>query len=249
MRPWLASLGRTVIGLLLGAYLVYAVFAGWSYEPLALIGVQLALLAWYRWGELSLPRRPLPEEHAAVAEAVARVAEVAGGRVSEVAVVDADAGDFTAPEALNRAGVVVFGTGDLDEHGMSHHVAQAARQLAAAQAPPEYTWGGLLATGAVLGGLLAIRAADPTSLWRSAVAGLGLLALVAAVVAISTGRSELRGRRIDDRAREIMGLARDRHPELFADLAARQGLGGDPALLQLSDTPPRACDHGAQTDA
>jgi len=189
------------------------------------------------------------EPRAAVAEAVARVAEVAGGRVSEVAVVDADAGDFTAPEALNRAGVVVFGTGDLDEHGMSHHVAQAARQLAAAQAPPEYTWGGLLATGAVLGGLLAIRAADPTSLWRSAVAGLGLLALVAAVVAISTGRSELRGRRIDDRAREIMGLARDRHPELFADLAARQGLGGDPALLQLSDTPPRACDHGAQTDA
>ena len=248
IRLLVDTFGRTVVGLLLGAYLVYLIFAGWSFEPLILITVQIGLLAWYRWGEISLPRSTLPAELSELTDAVRQVAELAGRPVREVAVVAAEAGDFNAPEALNRAGVIVFATGDLAEHGLSHHVAQASRQLAAAQAPPAYTWPGLLATGAALGGLLAIRAADPTSLWRAAVAGVGLLALVAAVVAITTGRGELRGRRIEDRARVIMGLARDKYPELFTDLMVRQGLLGDPDLIQLSDAPQRACDHDATAE-
>lgn len=247
MRRWLAGLVRTAAGLLLGAYLIYVPFARWSFEPLVLILVQVGLLAWYRWGEVTVPRRPLSEDEAEVGEAVAKVAVVLGVALPEVAVVTAEAGEFTVPEALNQSGVVVFADGDLAAHGMSHHVAQAARQFAVAEAPPEYTWPGLLATGAVLGGLLAFRAADPAAVWRSVVAAAGLLGLVAAVVGITTGRGELRARRIDDRARAIMGLTRDRHPELFADLAARQGLG-DPDLIQLSDAPPRACDHPRPDD-
>jgi len=244
MRRWLAGLARIVVGMLLGVYLVYVPFAGWSLEPLVIVLVQVGLVAWYHWGEVRLARQSLPDEHAEVADAVGKVAALAGLPTPEVGFVEADAGEFTVPEALNLCGVVVFSDGDLAAHGMSHHVMQAARQLAVVQAPPAYSWPGLLATGAVLGGLLACRAVDPSSLWRSAVAGLGLLALVVGVVAISTNRTELRSRRIDDRAREIAGLARDRYPELFADLAARQGLGGDPDLIQLSDAPPRACDPG-----
>ncbi|MCC7493012.1 MAG: hypothetical protein IT204_11710 [Fimbriimonadaceae bacterium] len=248
-RDWWRLARGLLAGCALGHFLVTAdLTAG----PLLLALAMALLLGWFTWGELSLPRVDLPESAATLQDWVAVLAALADLPTPRITVVAAASGAFDPPESLNLAGEVVFATGDLETHELSHHLAQAARQLAVAQAPPRYSAAGLLASGVGLGLLTGLLQRSGGAWWAALLAIGGLFALGALIVARGTSAQELRGQRIEQRARELLGLLRDRHPEAFADLLARQGLAPAASdLIQLQDhpTPPRACDHDAPPPA
>ncbi len=237
MTALLRAQAREVGWLLAGCLAGMAATGRVALGPLGLVLVMGGLLVWYRWGEASVPGGELDERQVELREAVAAMAELAGARPAGVVVVEAGVGEFDPPEGLNLAGRVAYTAGELAEHPLSRHLAVAARQLAVGQAPPRYSTTGLLATGAALGLLGGLHQRYGGSAAFAAAALVALLALAAAVVAAGTARAERRGQVIEQRARELLGLMRDRHPEAFRDLAERLGLT-EPGLVKIQGAPP-----------
>ncbi|NUQ00678.1 MAG: hypothetical protein HUU35_12570, partial [Armatimonadetes bacterium] len=167
---------RLALLLLAGALPAYALLAGRvAVGPVALVLLAAGLLGWYEWGHLSLPRAPLPDSQGELGNWLQTFANLVGARLRRVTVVEAEAGCLEVPEALNREGEVVYARGDLGAQGLSHHLAQAARQLAVMAAPPPWSWRGMLATGLGLGAILGLQARYPHSV------AAALLAVAAAL--------------------------------------------------------------------
>jgi len=208
---------RLTLCLMAGGYLLHAPLTQrLSAAPALLIAAVALCLAWYTWGEATLPRRPLGEGHGELAQAVQQMADLAEVPLRTVSVVEAQPGELQPPEIISQSGEILFGTGDLDGHLLSFHLAQAARQFAVAGAEPRWTTRGLIATGAGLGTLLAVhQLADPQV--GGAVAVLGTLGLLFGAAALNVRHLEARQQAIDHRAREILGAMRDRHPAAFLD--------------------------------
>jgi hypothetical protein len=195
----------------------------WGWGPLLLGLILPATLTWYHWGEATVPRQPLGPAQDELGRYVAAMAELGGVRLREVAVVPAEEGQFEPSETLARVGVVVFTSGELERNPLSVLLGVAARQLALAQAPPRYApWGAVL-VGAALGSLLALRDSFPSS-GAAALALAGACGVVILAVARNMHRGEVRGQWLQQRARELLGLMRDKHPDAFRDLSIKQGL-------------------------
>lgn len=191
-----------------------------SAAPLVLPALMRAMLAWYRWGELSLPRTPLGETPAGLRGFVERLGQVAGQRVRAVSVVpDVEPGTFRPGEASARGGEVLFAAADLERLAMYPLLTQAARQLALGTAPASEAPPFLLAAGAACGLLLLL---DERCGAVAALLGLAVLGAIYAWRLLA--RTEALADTIDHRVAELLGQLRTVCPKAFAELSASQGL-------------------------
>ncbi|MBI2302418.1 MAG: hypothetical protein HYU66_26230 [Armatimonadetes bacterium] len=215
----MSGLVRGLVGLaaplLAGCYVTYLpVKGGWSWSPLALVALLAGGVA-VGQAARAVHRRPLEEAPEALPDGVAALAELAGVRLRGITVAD---------ERLEVGGEVVFTPDELAEGDLSRLLSRAARQLAAMTAPALFGGWGLALTGAALGVILAGRER------LGGGAGASLLAIAASLgLAWWIGwrmsrNAEQRGPAIEQRARELLGELRQNRPDLFAELAARQGL-------------------------
>ncbi len=229
---------RLTLCLMAGGYLLHAPLTQrLSASPALLVAVVALGLAWYTWGEATLPRRPLGEGHGELAHAVEQMAEVAELPLRAVSVVEAQPGELQPPEIISQSGEILFGTGDLDGHLLTYHLAQAARQFAVADAEPRWTTRGLVATGAGLGTLMAVHQLADAQV-GGAVAVIGTLGLLFAAGTLNLRYLEARQQGIEDRAREILGTMRAHHPEAFHDSAQAPVLPDSHRAAPRRDHPP-----------